>query len=219
MGSGCDVFAPCGYSCERPRLLTGAIRVENWRNTLLLVGAALAISVVVWILVAQSQRQVDETQAESALSAGIELFQKNRFSEAIELLQAVPAGSAKESLARYYEGSAYMMLGDTDKAIEKLQLAQARTPLDPRVLFALGVASYKSGNIPLARAYFSSVLEINPMDDRERELWEQARGLVDIMASVERRQTDGEITAPPAHDVSGHDPMSSEPDPEPQGDD
>jgi tetratricopeptide (TPR) repeat protein len=181
--------------------------VENWRNTLLLVGAALAISVVVWILVAQSQRQVDETQAESALSAGIELFQKNRFSEAIELLQAVPAGSAKESLARYYEGSAYMMLGDTDKAIEKLQLAQARTPLDPRVLFALGVASYN----------FSSVLEINPMDDRERELWEQARGLVDIMASVERRQADGEIIAPPAHDVSGHDPVSSEPDPEPQG--
>lgn len=191
--------------------------MENWKNTLLVAGAALTICAVIWFLVAQSQ--FDEKEAEHSLSAGIELFEQDKFSEAIESLQAVPAGSAKESLARYYEGSAYMMLGDMDTAIEKLQLAQARTPQDPGVLFALGVASYKSGNIPLARAYFSSVLEINPMDDRERELWEQARGLVDIMASVERRQADGEIIAPPAHDVSGHDPVSSEPDPEPQGDD
>ncbi len=193
--------------------------MENWKNVLLATGAALAICAVAWFLVAQSQRQVDETKAESALNAGIELFEQDRFSEAIKSLRAVPAGSAKESLARYYEGSAYMMLGDMDTAIEKLQEAQARTPQDPGVLFALGVASYKSGNIPLARGYFSSVLEINPMDDRERELWEQARGLVDIMASVERRQADGEIIAPPAHDVSRHDPVSSEPDPEPQGDD
>jgi hypothetical protein len=41
------------------------------------------------------------------------------------------------------------------------------------------VAYFKLGNLKLAKGYFASVLEINPND-------EQAKGLMDIMAKLER---------------------------------
>ena len=177
--------------------------MDNSKNTLWVAGVVLLTAAAMWFFVAQPQQRIDAEEVERSLISGIELFENNNYDEAIETLQRVPPGSAQESSARYYEGSAYMMLGDFDLAIEKLQEAQARTPMDPGVLFALGVASYKIGNIKLAKGYFSSVLEINPMDEKEQELWEQARGLVDIMAMLDR---DPDSVAPPqAHGTSASD--------------
>ena len=60
-----------------------------------------------------------------------------------------------------------------------LQQGLALDARDTGALYALGVASYKLGNLKLAKGYFAAVLEINSDD-------EQAIGLMDIMASLER---------------------------------
>lgn len=183
--------------------------MDSKKNTVIAGAGLLAvIAVVLWLAVGPTNWQIDEQQAERALSSGISLFDQDKFKEAIEVLQQVPAGSVQESRARYYEGSAHMMLGDYETAIEKLQEAQGRTPSDPPTLFALGVASYKLGNIKLARGYFNSVLAINPMDEHEQDLWDQARGLVDIMARLDR---DPDSVAPPrSHGASNHESPSVE---------
>ena len=49
------------------------------------------------------------------------------------------------------------------------------------VLYALGVAHYKLGNLGVSKAYFGKVLEVDPGHD-------DARGLMDIVANLERRQ-------------------------------
>jgi tetratricopeptide (TPR) repeat protein len=179
--------------------------VDNNKRTVI-VGAGLlaVIAVVLWLAVGPTHWEIDEQQAERSLQSGISLFDQDKFKEAIEVLQQVPAGSVQESRARYYEGSAHMMLGDYETAIEKLQEAQGRTPSDPPTLFALGVASYKLGNIKLARGYFNSVLAINPMDKHEQDLWDQARGLVDIMARLDRDP--GSVAPPGVHGASAQEP-------------
>jgi predicted TPR repeat methyltransferase len=72
------------------------------------------------------------------------------------------------------------MLKDYAAATERLERSLALAPRDTGTLYALGVASFKLGNLKLARGYFASVLEINPND-------EQAKGLMDIMANLERQ--------------------------------
>lgn len=180
----------------------------NWKNAISMAGVALLVGGVLWFVAMQPHDSINEEEAARYLAAGIELFEQERFDEAIAALQGVPAGSTRQSKALYYEGSAYMMLRDHDTAIEKLQEAQALTPMDPPILFALGVASYKIGNIKLARGYFNSVLAINPMDEHEQELWEQARGLVDIMARLDR---DPDSVAPPrVHGASTEAPQTTD---------
>ena len=46
-------------------------------------------------------------------------------------------------------------------------------------MHALGVAYFKLGNLKLSKGYYASILEIDPGD-------EEARGLMDIMAKLER---------------------------------
>ena len=56
-------------------------------------------------------------------------------------------------------------------------------PGEADIPFALGVAYFKLGNLALAKGYFASVVEIDPGH-------EEARGLVDAMANLERMQPD-----------------------------
>lgn len=140
---------------------------------------ALGLGVVAWFLFLQPEGQDNSVPDETWLAYGIELFEKQEFAAAIEDLRNVPAGSPHEAKARYYEGSAHMMLKDHDAAMASLEAALALNPNDTGTLYALGVVSYKLGNLKLAKGYFSSVLEINPND-------EQAKGLMDIMAKLER---------------------------------
>lgn len=86
----------------------------------------------------------------------------------------------QEAKALYDQGAEYIQLKDFESAVEILEQAHVLNPEDAGTLYALGVAYYKLGNVKLAKAYFTSVLEINPND-------EQAKGLVDIMAGLERQ--------------------------------
>jgi tetratricopeptide (TPR) repeat protein len=86
----------------------------------------------------------------------------------------------QEAKALYDQGAEYIQLKDFESAVEILEQAHVLNPEDAGTLYALGVAYYKLGNLKLAKAYFTSVLEINPND-------EQAKGLMDIMARLERQ--------------------------------
>lgn len=161
----------------------------NKLRNIVAVAAVIAVIglAVLWLSGQSSDRQAAEQQAATSLQTGITLFNAKEYERAIAELEQIPAGYEHEAKARYYEGSAHMMLGDYETAVERLEYARALAPADPGIRYALGVAAFKLGNLKLAKGYFASVLEINPMDDRERELQEQARGLMDMMAKAERQ--------------------------------
>lgn len=150
----------------------------------------LILSAVLWLFVLQPEQQDDAQQAEMWLAYGIELFERKEYEEALKDLQNVPAGSAQEGKARYYQGSAHLMLKDYESAADYLQQALVLDTQNAGTLYALGVIYFKLGNTNLAKSYFASVLEINPDD-------EQAKGLMDIMAGLERQsvaESEGEDT-------------------------
>ena len=86
----------------------------------------------------------------------------------------------QEAKTLYDQGSENIQLKDYTSALESLEQAHVLNPRDTGTLFALGVVYYKLGNLKLAKSYFASVLEINPND-------EQAKGLMDMMAKLERQ--------------------------------
>ena len=97
------------------------------------------------------------------------------------LLQPENQGDARqEARALYDQGSEHIQQKDYTSALESLEQAHVLNPEDTGTLFALGVVYYKLGNLKLAKSYFASVLEINPND-------EQAKGLMDMMAKLERQ--------------------------------
>ena len=80
------------------------------------------------------------------------------------------------------------MLKNYPAAAPLLEEALALNPQETQILFELGVVYFKLGNLGLSKAYFEAVVEIDPTN-------EDARGLMDIMANLER-QSDLE-NAPP----------------------
>ena len=173
--------------------------MKQWKIPL--AAGALAVALVAgwWLFLNRTGLQVDEQQAETALRSGIDLFGQRDYEAAIESLGRVPEGSKFESAAKYYEGSAQLMLRNLDAAIDILQQAHLLAPENPHILYALGVASFRIGNMKLAKGYFTSVLNIPPVDDNDRELHKQAKGLMDTLATMERRQAEeGEGQSPSA---------------------
>jgi tetratricopeptide (TPR) repeat protein len=142
-------------------------------------GALLILSLALWFIVIQPYQQNQVKLAEELLASGINLYNEKKFNETLDTLARIPSGSAEEAKARYYQGSAYMMLKDYELAVIHLEQALTLDNKNIGILYALGVAYYKLGNLKLAKGYFASVLEINPND-------EQAKGLMDIMAKLER---------------------------------
>ena len=128
-----------------------------------------------------SERQA---QQHNALVSGIDAFNAKDYSAAISELRRVPSDHPKGSRARYFEGSAEIMLKKYDRAVPLLEEALALDPTHTRTMHALGVAYFKLGNLAMSKAYFAKVLEIDPGD-------EEARGLMDIMANLERRSKPG----------------------------
>lgn len=118
---------------------------------------------------------------QSALDGGIKAFKEGQFNTALEELRQVSSDYPDAWRARYYEGSAKIMLKDYNAAIPLLEQALTLNPTHTRTMHALGVAHFKLGHLAIAKAYFAQVLEIDPTD-------EEARGLMNIMASLERQQ-------------------------------
>ena len=153
-------------------------------------GALLVLAAVVWFFALQPEKEAISFEVAELLGDGIGHYERKEYDLALEVLRQVPAGQVETAQARYYEGSAYMMLQDYESATATLEQALVLNPQDTGTLYALGVASYKLGNVKLAKGYFASVLEITPND-------EQAKGLYDIMARLER-QSVAESEAPEA---------------------
>ena len=140
----------------------------------------LILSVVLWFFVLQPDRQENTGQWQMLLQTGIARFNEKQYQEALETLQQIPSDSAQGAKARYYQGSAHLMLKDFESAVTYLEQALALDSHDTGAMYALGVAYYKLGKLKLAKSYFASVLQLNPND-------QQAKGLMDIMARLERR--------------------------------
>ena len=144
-------------------------------------GIAVAALLILWIG-QQPDPPVDDMTAQEWLAYGIELYDQKQYAAALDDLARVPAGSPQKAQALYYEGTAHMMLKDYESATISLEQGLALNPQDTGTLYALGVTYYKLGNLAVAKWYFGAVLEINPND-------EQAKGLMDIMAKLERESS------------------------------
>ena len=145
-------------------------------------GALLLLAGVLWLLVLQPDREPVSYSADELLADGIGHFERKEYEMALEVLQQVPDGQAETARARYYQGSSHIMLKDYAAAAASLESALALDQKNTGVLYALGVAYYKLGSLSVAKGYFGAVLEINPND-------EQAKGLLDIMAKLERQSS------------------------------
>ena len=156
--------------------------------------AVVAIAAALWFFVMQPEREAVSSSSAELLADGIGHFERKEYDLALEVLRQVPEDDAWSGQARYYEGSTYLMLKDYEAAATSLEAALVHDPQNTGALYALGVVWYKLGDISLAKGYFAAVLEINPND-------EQAKGLLDIMARLERRSDaeSGVIEPPPSH--------------------
>lgn len=155
-------------------------------NRIALIGAGAALLVVIAFVFAVRTPDPEPTTATPAelLADGVGHFERDEHELALEVLKQVPNGSPEKSRALYYEGSAYMMQKDYPAAVTSLEQALLLDNENAGVLYALGVAWFKLGDVSLAKGYFSAVLDINPDD-------EQAKGLVEVMTGLER-QSDAE---------------------------
>jgi len=126
-----------------------------------------------------NQQEIKE-QAVQSLDLGIALFRENKYSESLEVLESIPNGAIEDWHLPYYTATAMVMLKDYESAVPKLEEALALNPQETVILFELGVVYFKLGKLGLSKGYFASVVEIDPTN-------EEARGLMDIMANLERR--------------------------------
>jgi tetratricopeptide (TPR) repeat protein len=133
------------------------------------------------------QQEIQE-QAVQSLDLGISLFRENKHAESLEVLQGIPDGAIEDWHLPYYTATAMVMLKDYESAIPELEKALALNPQETVILFELGVVYFKLGKLALSKGYFAKVVEIDPNN-------EEAKGLMDIMANLER-QSDLE-NAPP----------------------
>lgn len=142
----------------------------------LLITGLLAVSIY-WYLV---EKPEETNQSTVLLDQGIALFKQRKYAQALQELEKIPDDAITDWRVPYYRGSTHMMLKHYDPAVASLQQALAVNSQEPAILYALGVAYFKQGNLKLAKGYFASVLEINPAD-------EHAKGLMDIMAKLQRQ--------------------------------
>ena len=160
------------------------------RNRTLLLASVGVIAVALIIGASLFYRAEQRTQlgdAHALIDEGIGQFRAGQYELSVQTLGSIPDDQIEDWHVPYYLGSALIQLKDYEKGAVKLEEALALNPSDKNALFALGVAYYKLGNLSLSKAYFAAVLEIDPSH-------EEAKGLMGVMAKLERYQTevDGE---------------------------
>lgn len=156
------------------------------------LAAGLIVAVAAFYLY-RADRAGAEQQAEDAMAMmeyGIQQFQQRQFSESLETLGGISEDTLQHWRINFYMGSSYVMLRDNAAAAAQYEKALALNPEEPKILYALGVAYYKLDNLGLSKAYFGKVLEYDPGNA-------DARGLMDIVASMERKQLEEDEQAPP----------------------
>jgi tetratricopeptide (TPR) repeat protein len=160
---------------------------DNKNRTWLVV--SLGVIVVALVIGANSIYRIEQRRqlgdVHALIDEGIAQFRAEQYELSAQTLGSIPEDLIEDWHIPYYLGSALIQLKDYEKGAARLEEALALNPTDKNALFALGVAYYKLGNLSLSKAYFASVLEIDPSH-------EEAKGLMDIMASLERYQTEGD---------------------------
>ena len=158
--------------------------MTKFRPIIFVVTALLMALAVGWLFhLYNTAQQETEQQAITSLDLGIELFRAKKYAEALEELQGSPEGVIQDWHLPYYTATAHVMLKDYQSAVPELEEALALNPQEPLILFELGVVYYKLGNLGMSKGYFTSVVEIDPTN-------EEAKGLMDIMANLERQQSE-----------------------------
>jgi tetratricopeptide (TPR) repeat protein len=151
------------------------------RNLFVIAGLLTALAIAglfYWYNVGQ---QEIEAQAITSMEQGIALYHEKKYAESLKLLQGIPNGVIEDWHLPYYTASAQVMLKDYQSAALKLEEALVLNPREIQTLFELGVVYYKLGKLGLSKGYFASVVEIDPTH-------EEAKGLMDIMANLERQK-------------------------------
>ena len=151
--------------------------------TALLVIAALITALAAgWGLnLYNLQKQEKQQQAIASLDKGIALFHEEKYAESLDLLQSIPDDTIVDWHLPYYTATAHVMLKDYQAAAPILEEALAINPQETQIMFELGVVYFKLGKLNLSKSYFAAVVEIDPSN-------EDAKGLMDIMANLERQQ-------------------------------
>lgn len=156
----------------------------NGKRALIGVGIlVLALAIVFGVVLperAEKQRQLAEMHAQ--IREGIAQFRAEQFELSAQTLGSIPEDRIDDWHVPYYLGSALVQLKDYENGAAHLEQALTLDPRNENILFALGVAYFKLGNLALSKAYFATVIEIDPTH-------EEARGLMDIMARLERQSS------------------------------
>jgi tetratricopeptide (TPR) repeat protein len=143
----------------------------------------IALAVVFGVVLpdrADKQRQLAKTHAQ--IREGITQFRAEQYELSVQTLSSIPEERVDDWHVPYYLGSALIQLKDYENGAARLEEALVLNPQNENILFALGVAYFKQGKLDLSKAYFASVVEIDPNH-------EEAKGLMDIMAKLERQSS------------------------------
>jgi len=88
--------------------------------------------------------------------------------EAIKWFEKAVTLKGDYSPAHFQLALAYEMVGDLDKAIEKMESNKRYTPDDVGLRFQLGLMYYKKENFERARAEFAEAIRLNPIHSNSR---------------------------------------------------
>ena len=152
------------------------------RNLLVASIGLVLVAVVVaanYVYRIEQQRQVGDVHL--LVDEGIAQFRAEQYELSLQTLGSIPEDSVEDWHIPYYMGTALIKLKDYQPAAVQLEKALVLNGKEKNILFALGVVYYKLGKLSLSKAYFALVLEIDPGH-------EEAKGLMDIMANLERIQ-------------------------------
>lgn len=150
------------------------------RLPLIVVGVVLVVAgAAAYLYDANARRQAEA--AEVVIQEGIAQFFLEEHEQAVQTFNSIPEGAEGDWRVFYYKGAALIKLGDFEGAVRSLEEALLLNENEKDIPFALGVAYYKLGNLSLSKGYFHTVLEIDPKHA-------EAKGLMDIMARLERYQ-------------------------------
>ena len=169
---------------------------KNTRFWFLILGLVVFSAVGGLYYLFNEDRKVTEQQAIASLDQGIALFREKKYAESLDILQGIPAGVLQDWHLPYYKATAHVMLKDYESAAPILEHALELNPQNTSIMFELGVIYYKLGNLALSKGYFASVVAIDPSN-------EEAKGLMDIMAKLDRQQPATEETDAPENDQAG----------------
>lgn len=148
------------------------------------IGAIALILVVTAVSAIYAYRINQEKQANALLlmGQGITQFKQKQYETALETLRSISPDVVEDWRIPYYTGTTLIKLKDYESAAVSLEQALILNSNEKDIPFALGVVYFKLGKLSLSKSYFHSVLELDP-DNKD------ARGLMDIMAKLERSST------------------------------